>query len=294
MRGMKLVVLSIVLIFPTRPAFAARCHARPGGGGLSVHCGLDSQTDPPDPMLGDTGGCTEASIPNLDLFKRTHACRPGETMVIYDLTTPFPDNGLPGDHAVAGTTSYAIIRATAASPCAHMVDTVDPKPCPDPLLCPDPGSPQPEGAVKVLVRGYIVGCWGPVKRNGCRAVKFYNAATCLHLDHQFLGSGCGMNGDVDCSTVSTEQIALDMPGTADRFVCPPTDPSNSCRATRPAGQLESFQLLYGGFCTTSNCENPGVAPTAVPEPGPTCVSQWGQTALGYNRPPDRGRHIRAE
>jgi hypothetical protein len=285
---MNSVLLAVACCLPGTLALAARCRDVPQGGGIGVHCGLDSQTDPPDPALGDTGGCTEASIPNLDLYKRTHACQPGRTMVIYDLTTPFPDNGLPVDHAVAGATSYAIIRATASSPCAHMVDTVDPKPCPDPLLCPDPGSPQPEGAVKVAVRGYIVACWSPPERNGCREVKFHTAATCLHLDHQLLGAGCGAADGVDCSTVSTEQVALAMPGTADRLVCPPDDPASSCRATRPSGVRETFQLLYGGFCVTSNCDNPGVAPVGHPEPGPTCVSQWGQTNLGYNRPAGRG------
>ena len=288
MRGFTLVLVTGALALAGRPALAARCHARPGGGGISIHCGLDSQTDPPDPALGDAGGCTDASIPLLRLYKGTHQCAPGDTMVIYDLTTPFPDNGRPGDQSVVGATSYAIIRATDSSPCAHMTDTVDPKPCPDPVACPDPASPQPEGAVKVKVRGYIVGCWTPAKRNGCREVHFYSFATCFHLDHQPLGPGCGMLGDVDGSTVSTEQVALAMPGTADRFVCPPVDPETSCRATRPAGELEQFNLLYGGFCTTSNCEDPGVAPHADPEPGPTCVSQWGQTALGYNRPPGRG------
>ena len=287
MRAMKATVLVIALTVTRTPADAARCHARPRGGGFGVHCGLDSQTEPPNPALGDAGGCTEASIPKLDLYKRSHQCRPGDDMVIYDLTEPFPDNGLPGDQSVAGATSYAVIRATADSPCAHMVDAVDPKPCPDPLLCPNTGAPQPEGAVKVLVRGYIVGCWGQPKRNGCREVKFYNGGTCIHIDHQLLGPGCTAAGAVDCSGVSTEQIALDMPGTADRLVCPPTDPTISCRATRPSGE-EKFNLLYGGFCTTSNCENPGVAPVAMPEPGPTCVSQWGQTALGYDLPPGRG------
>jgi hypothetical protein len=208
-------------------------------------------------------------------------------MVIYDLTTPFPNNGLPGDQSVVGATSYAIIRATDASPCAHMVDTVDPLPCPDPLLCPG-SSVQPEGSVKVNVRGYIVGCWGPMKSNGCRAVKFYTGATCLHLDHQLLGTGCTSEPGLDCPNVSTEQIAIAMPGTADHLVCTPVDPTNSCRATRPSGILEQFKLLYGGFCTTSNCEDPGVAPKAIPEPGPTCVSQWGQTALGYDNPAGRG------
>ena len=287
MRGIAATALTLALTFSAGAALAVRCHSRPGGGGFGAHCGLDAQTDPPELSLGDPNGCTDASLPTLNLYRRSHACRAGDTMVIYDLTTPFPNNGLPGDQSVVGATSYAIIRATETSACAHMVDTVPPLVCPDPLLCPG-SSTQPEGSVKVKVRGYIVGCWSPTRPNGCRAVKFYTGATCLHLDHQLLGPGCGMADGVDCSTVSTEQVAIAMPGTADHLVCPPADPTNSCRATRPSGIREQFKLLYGGFCTTSNCENPGVAPTAVPEPGPTCVSQWGQTALGYDNPQGRG------
>jgi hypothetical protein len=262
------------------PALAVRCHSVPGGGGIGPHCGLDTQTEPPDPGFGDGGGCTEASIGKVPLFRKTHQCRPTETMVIYDISAPFPDNGVPGDHVAAGSTSYAILRASPGSPCVGMVDDVAPFPCANPADCP--------GEVEVPVGGYIIGCWSPPVRNGCRQVRFYSGGSaCLHIAHQLLGPGCTSAPDLDCPNVSTEQIALDMPGTADRVVCGPTDPATSCRATSTSKQ-ETFRLLFGGFCTTSNCANPGAAPVALPEPGPTCVSQWGQTALGYDLPPGRG------
>jgi hypothetical protein len=269
-------------------AFAARCHEDPRGGGLGQHCGLDSQTDPPNPALGGTGGCTDASIATQPLYKKTHQCAPGETMVIYDLAQPFPDNQLPGDHAVAGSRSYFTLRASAGSPCEHMIDTVDPKPCPDPIRCPDPMAPQPEGARKVTVTGYAVGCWSPPRSDGCRSVRFYNGgAFCMHAQHELLGPGCTSAPGLDCPNTSTEQIVIDEPGNADRVVCVPKDPTTSCRATRTSGE-ETFKVLFGGFCATANCANPGVAPVAIPKPGPTCLAGWGQTAFGFNVPPGRG------
>src|SRR5262249_40031971 len=112
MRAIAATAVTIALTFSAGAAFAVRCHSRPGGGGFGAHCGLDSQTEPPDPMHGDPNGCTDASLATLNLFRRSHACRPGDQMVIYDLTTAFPNNGRPGDQSVAGATSYAIIRAT--------------------------------------------------------------------------------------------------------------------------------------------------------------------------------------
>ena len=80
------------------PALASRC-----GEQNPPRCGLDSQTEPPDPALGGTGGCTDASMVGLPMYNRTGTCRPGDTMVIYDIGGPFPDNGVPFDEAsVAG------------------------------------------------------------------------------------------------------------------------------------------------------------------------------------------------
>ena len=286
MRSMKVAFPAIALgaalaLLASTSAFAGRCNRRSDGqGGIEPHCGLDSQTEPPNPALGDRGGCTEASIATNPLFRGTHQCEAGDTMVIYDLTEPFPNNHLPGDQTPVGSRSYVTMRARPGSPCEHMTDSVDPKPCADPAQCP--------GELTVPVAGYIVACWSPRDRRGCRDFKVYsNGSTCLHVQHELLGPGCDAGGDLDCPHVSAEQISIDNAGTASRHVCPANDPTLSCRGTRTSGR-ESFRLLYGGFCSTSNCESPGVAPVALPEPGPTCVASWGQMPFGYENPPGRG------
>jgi hypothetical protein len=278
-KGMVGVAL-VGIALAAAPALANRC-----GDQNPPHCGLDSQTEPPDPMLGGTGGCTEASLASVPVFKGTGACAPGETMVVYDLTQPFPDNGMAGDAAVVGSTSFVTLRAGANAPCAHMTDTVDPKPCPDPTLCPDPLSPQPEGAKRVAVTGYLVGCWTRPDPKGCRDLRVYTKSVCLHAQHELLGPGCTAAGDVDCANVSTEQIAVNVPGGSNRRLCPSTDPATSCRGTRHAGE-PGLRFRIGGFCSTNNCADPGVAPEV--DATATCDVAWGATNLGYNRPPGKG------
>jgi len=271
----KIVLSTLVLgglVIAAMPASASRC----GDQNPSL-CGLDSQTDPPDPMLGGTGGCTEASLATLPMYRGTGQCRPGWTRVVYDLGEPFPSNGLPGDTAAAGTTSFLTLRAGDGSACSQMVDDVDPKPCADPQLC--------KGEAKVPVTGYIVACWSPPDRKGCRDVAVHTKSMCLHAQHQLLGSGCTQDGDVDCPNVSTEQIGIAVPGAKNRRLCPPTDPSNSCRGTRFNGS-PGLRVWIGGVCSTNNCANPGVAPVVDDEK--TCKVQWGATKLGYNIPPGRG------
>jgi len=275
------VALGMLLVTSaTRPALANRC-----GNQNPPRCGLDSQTDPPNPTLGGTGGCTEASLATLPLYKGTGQCRPGDTEVIYDLGTAFPDNGVPGDHDVAGTTSFMTLRAKDDSACAHMVDTVDPKPCPDPQECPDPMAPQPEGALKVPITGYIVGCWSPIDHDGCRDLAVYTKSMCLHVQDEKLGAGCTQADDVDCPNVSAEQIGIDVPGAKNRRLCPPPDPATSCRGTGRNGDPR-LRFWIGGVCTTNNCANPGTAPEVDDEK--TCKVSWGATKLGYNVPPTKG------
>jgi hypothetical protein len=261
------------------PAEASRC-----GTQNVLHCGLDEQTDPPS-LPGGTGGCTEASLATAPLFKGTGACKPGETKVIYDLGVAFPDNGHSADGAVVGTTSFVVMRSGSNAPCAHMVDTVDPLPCPDPQVCPGVLT-QPEGAVKVPIAGYMVGCWTKPDRHGCRDLRVYTKAVCLHVQHQTLGAGCTAAGNIDCANVSTEQVAIDVPGGSNRRLCPPTDPATSCRGTRFSSGDPGIRFRIGGFCSTNNCANPGTAPDV--DPTATCDSAWGATNLGYNRPPGRG------
>jgi hypothetical protein len=261
-----------------RPALANRC-----GDQNPARCGFDNQTEPPDPALGDGGGCTEASMADLPLFDRTGACPPGYTKVIYDVGQPFPDNGMSDDTDVVGKTSFMIVRAGDKSPCAHMVDTEDPKVCPDPDLCPDAASPQPEGAIKVPVTGYMVGCWSPRDHDGCRDFALYTKSICIHAQHQLLGPGCGFADDIDCSQVSVEQVAIDVPGAKNRRTCAPSDSTKSCRGTRRNGE-PGFRFWIGGFCATNNCADPGVAPTVDAN---TCKVAWGATKLGYDIPPGK-------
>ena len=254
-------------------ALANRC-----GDQNPPRCGFDAPFQP-----GGTGGCTDASLATLPLYKGTGMCQPGYSEVIYDLATPFPDNGMPGDASVAGTTSFLTVRAGTSSACAHMIDDVDPKPCPDPQLCPG-SSTQPQGARKVGVTGYIVGCWSPPDREGCRTLAVYTKSMCLHAQHEFLGPGCGMEDGIDCSQVSVEQIGIDVPGAKNRRLCPPLDPTTSCRGTH--GQQPGLHFWIGGVCATNNCANPGTAPDV--DPVDTCKVSWGATRLGYDSPDGKG------
>jgi hypothetical protein len=251
-----LVMVTALLLGNSRTATAGRCSSAVGFTG-GLHCGLDSDPSPSHP----TQACTQAAIDNLPL-----TCAAGETRVIYDLDKVFPPDGT--------STSFATLRAAPGSPCASMTDT-------------QPPLSGEVGAVTVPVAGFFVGCWSPPDANGCRMVKFLNGGSmCLHLGHQFLGSGCS----AECQNVSTEQIAISNAGAADHSVCPPADPTISCRARRspnPRGGRsgEKFRLWVGGFCSTNGCDNPGTDPQVGTN---TCVAQWGATYLGYDRPPGKG------
>jgi hypothetical protein len=268
------VLETTLILLIAGPAFANRC-----GNQNPSRCGVDSSDNP-------ISGCSQAGIADLPLYRHTNACRRGETMVIYDIGHPFPDNGFAGDHVQAGNTSFMTVRAGDHSACAHMIDTVDPKPCPDPKLCPDPASPQPEGAIKVPVTGYVVGCWSPPDGAGCRTLSIHTKSMCLHAQHQLLGPGCTKEDDIDCANVSVEQVAIDVPGAKNRRLCPPTDPATSCRGTRFAGD-PGLRFWIGGFCSTQNCANPGTSAPTV-DPDKTCKTAWGATMLGYNTPPSKG------
>jgi len=260
---------------------ASRC-----GSQAPPLCGLDSQTDPPDPMLGGTGGCTEKTLSTLPLWKATGACEPGWTKVVYDIAQPFPDNGVAGDSAVVGSTSFFTMRADPSSACGHMIDSVDPKPCPDPQECPDPMSPQPEGAIKVPLTGFAVACFSPLDHHGCRELRIHTGGSlCLHAESDLLGPTCTQAGDVDCPNVSTEMIAVDVPGGSNHHLCPPADSTMSCRATKHHFTAGGLRFRIGGFCTTMGCENPGTAPEIGPD---TCRVSWGASIFGYDVPMNVG------
>ncbi len=267
-----------------RPAFAARCG---GNSHNPLRCGLDTEANPGSRM----GACTEAWLQEsiaTELYRNTGMCRPGSTMVIYDLQQPFPDNGLAADQVHVGRKSFVTIRAGGNSACANMVDTVEPTPCtePNPQVCPNPPTPPP-GTISVPITGWMVGCWTPIDHKGCREVKFSTMSACIHAGHEFLGPGCTQAGDVDCPNVSVEQVAVNPSGTKNAHTCGPVDETVSCRATRskPLPGRELFHLWFGAFCTTNNCEDPGVDPQVGEG---TCQVQWGATKPGFNIPPFEG------
>src|SRR5205823_6699188 len=119
-------------------AFASRC-----GEQNPPRCGLDSDPNPPDPAAG---GCTETWLHQIPLYRGTGMCQPGYTPVIYDLSQPFPDNGLAADAELIGEKSFVTIKADEKSACANMVDTQAPYPCPNKLRCPN-SSVQPPGSI---------------------------------------------------------------------------------------------------------------------------------------------------
>src|SRR6516225_3057439 len=98
---------AVALLVAVSPALANRC-----GDQNPPRCGVDTSTDP-------LAGCGDASMSAAPGYKRTGLCRPGDTMVVYDVSQPFPDDGLPADASAIGEKSYAIIHAGSASACAH-------------------------------------------------------------------------------------------------------------------------------------------------------------------------------
>src|SRR5262249_33612451 len=147
-------VLIVAAALFSSVTWASRC-----GDNHPAQCGPDDQTDPPT-LPGGTGGCTDANIAASPLYRRTNACRPGEPRVIYDIGRAFRDNGKAGDPAVVGLESFVTMRAGENAPCAHMVDNDAPKP--------NAVDPQPEGARKVPLTGYVIGCWSKPDPDGCR------------------------------------------------------------------------------------------------------------------------------
>ncbi len=191
---------------------------------------------------GLISGGLHGDCPSVD-DPRLPQCPAGSTRVVYDLDKDFPPE--------PGTTSTSVIHTTPDSPCAG-------------------------ASVTVPMSGYVIGCWFPPDPGtGCRTVKVLsNGSMCLHLSDVPLGCG-GPN----CENLSVEQVALSNAGAADRFVCPPVDPSTSCRSARLNGE-EKFRLWIGGLCTTQNIAG-GSTDNA-------CVSQWGATYYGYG--PKGQRH----
>lgn len=175
---------------------------------------------------------------------RLPQCPAGSTKVVYDLDKDFPPE--------PGVTSTSVIHTTADSPCGGATKTV-------------------------TMHGYVIGCWFPADpETGCRTVKVLNNGDmCLHLDDEPLGCG-----GTDCQNLSVEQVAISNAGAADRYICPPLDPTTSCRSARPNGE-EKFRFWIGGLCSTQDIDNGAITSNS-------CVSQWGATYYGYGPVKQRG------
>ena len=163
-------------------------------------------------------------------------CPPGWTKVVYRLDKPFP---------LDGTLSSAQMASTPASPCGGAGPTVG-----------------------LTADSYVIGCWSPEDRRGCRKMKVLNNGTmCLHLAAASLGCG-----GPSCASLSTEQVVISNAGAADHQLCRPIDPTASCRSARPNG-VEQFRLWVGGLCSTMDLGSSGDLSNA-------CIAQWPATYLG--------------
>jgi hypothetical protein len=181
----------------------------------------------------------------LDPTTLPNPCDPGEELVIYDLDKPFGFDG-------AGTSSVTI-RSAVGSPCGTGFEQQEP------------------------VDGYVLACWSPPDRQGCREMHIpNNGYMCLRIKDDPLAC------PGECAAVRTGQIAISTAGAADRYICPPTDP-DTCRSTRAAGE-ERFRLWIGGLCSTNGCDINDPSTPSDDTPGAdTCTSEWGATLFGYSR-----------
>jgi len=163
-------------------------------------------------------------------------CPSGYVPVVYDLGRPYPPDG---------TTSAFTIRGSRGSSCPTLERTVG-------------------------ITGHFVMCWGPPEK-GCRQMSVPYNSFCLDTADETLGSRCSGA----CADVSTNVIAIMNAGAAHFHVCPPLDPTTSCRSTSN-GDREIFRFQPGGFCVTDGCEGTSIGADA-------CVGGWGATYLGFGR-----------
>ena len=170
------------------------------------------------------------------------SCPSGWTPVIYDLD---------GTYAPDGTGSTLLVRAKATSPCAGLEKSVP-------------------------VKGQLVMCWSPLDADGCRNYKIPFNGMCTAVDSFTLGPPCSS----ECANLEMPIAAIATSGQASGHrVCPPIDPSMSCRATANmlSSVSEQFAFQLGGFCATYGCDGSN-QPDAD-----TCVQAWGASYFGFGR-----------
>ena len=187
------------------------------------------------------GGELLCSCPNYDQVLPTESsirvCPPGWTTVVYDMDKPFPPDGTMSNWAVTGNSTSC---------------------------------PAYQGNIRI--RGQLVGCWSPQDHAGCREFKTPFEGQCFSLDSTPLGGSCSGS----CASVETGFLAIGNAGSGSYRVCPPVDPSTSCRAVGLGGKPPGkFRFQTGGWCLTGGCTTGD--PTV---PGGACRTGWGATYFG--------------
>jgi hypothetical protein len=189
--------------------------------------------------LGDLPRCTCPDFHQLLQEPGSHvACRPGWTPVIYDLGGQFP---------LDSASSSFTLTASNSTECPGLVKT------------------------GVPFRGKILGCWGPLEKDGCRAFQTPFQGQCLSIDPFTLGGTCNDK----CKNLTTGLLGIGNAGNGAYRVCPPENPSVSCRATNFAGD-EQFRFQTGGLCVTGGCQEGEVVPGSD-----GCQSGWGASYFGF-------------
>jgi len=165
------------------------------------------------------------------------ACRPGWTPVVYDLDQPFPL-----DSAMSSFT----LTASNSTECRGLTKTLP-------------------------FAGRIIGCWGPLENDGCRAFQTPFQGQCVSVPPFTLGDSCSDK----CKNVTTGLLGIGNAGNGAYRVCPPMDPEKSCRATNLAGD-EQFRFQTGGLCVSSGCQDGEDVPG-----DDACQSGWGASYFGF-------------
>src|SRR5581483_10724414 len=158
-------------------------------------------------------------------------CPPGWTKVIYRLDKPFP---------LDGTVSSAQMASTPTSPCGGAGPTVG-----------------------LTADSYVIGCWSPEDRRGCRKMKVLNNGTmCLHLAAAPLGCG-----GASCAALSTEQVVISNAGAAERRRAVPSVGGRAVLDDGPRQQRGPQQRVHRPVAGDLPRLRPGKEPRQSPARG---------------------------
>ncbi len=165
------------------------------------------------------------------------ACRPGWTPVLYDLDQPFPLD--------SAMSSFTLTASNSRQ-------------------CPGLKKQLPFG-------GKLVGCWGPLESDGCRAFQTPFQGQCISVPPFTLDGTC----NDQCKGVTTGLLGIGNAGNGAYRVCPPRDDATSCRATNFGG-AEEFHFQTGGLCVSGGCQEGETVPGTD-----ACQSGWGASYFGF-------------